>query len=73
MKVSFRSHGSENTFGDVMGAFIAIAFTLSLMAVVALAIRIDSCGPVLSRTHDFRRAASWRIEILTFRTVFHET
>lgn len=51
---------------DILIACALVALTLPLMAIVALAIKLESAGPVLIRSN--RRVAGRRIEVLTFRT-----
>lgn len=53
--------------GDVLLAFILIAFTLPLMSIVALAIKLDSPGPIFSRQECLDRGGR-RVKILKFRT-----
>lgn len=58
-------------FGDLLIACILIALCLPLMAIVAVAIRLESPGPAFSRRA--RLTFSGRqIEILFFRTTAHE-
>jgi len=58
---------------DVVIACILIVFTFPLMAVVAFAIKLDSPGPILCRTHSPRHSRTNRAEILKFRTAVCET
>jgi lipopolysaccharide/colanic/teichoic acid biosynthesis glycosyltransferase len=53
--------------GDVVIAFILIAFTLPLMSIVALAIKLDSPGPIFFRLERLGRDGR-RVRILKFRT-----
>ena len=53
--------------GDLLIAFILIAFSLPLMAIVALAIKTDSPGPIFSR-HERLSLGGRRVKILKFRT-----
>jgi lipopolysaccharide/colanic/teichoic acid biosynthesis glycosyltransferase len=63
--------GDMRRFGDFLIASILIALCLPLMAIVAVAIRLESPGPVLSRRVRLTFAGR-RIEILSFRTTVHE-
>ncbi len=57
-------------FGDVVISCAAITFSLPLMGVIALTIKLHSRGPVLVR-EDRRVAAGRRIQVLKFRTTAH--
>jgi lipopolysaccharide/colanic/teichoic acid biosynthesis glycosyltransferase len=57
---------------DVTIACILIVFTFPLMVVVALAIKLDSPGPVLSRTNRLGYDRANRTDILKFRTTVYE-
>jgi putative colanic acid biosynthesis UDP-glucose lipid carrier transferase len=57
---------------DVTAAFVLILFTFPLMAVVALAIKLDSPGPVFSRVNAFGHERANRADILKFRTTVYE-
>jgi lipopolysaccharide/colanic/teichoic acid biosynthesis glycosyltransferase len=57
---------------DVTVACILILFTSPLMVIVALAIKLDSPGPVLSRTNRFGHDRPNRADILKFRTTVFE-
>lgn len=54
--------------GDLLIAFILIAFTLPLMSIVVLAIKLDSPGPVFSRQERLGLGGR-RVKILKFRTI----
>lgn len=57
---------------DVTIACILIVFTFPLMVLVAVAIKLDSPGPVLSRTDRLGHDRANRADILKFRTtVYH--
>jgi lipopolysaccharide/colanic/teichoic acid biosynthesis glycosyltransferase len=49
-----------------------IAFTLPLMALISLAIKLDSPGPVLSHAYLLRGKGSNGTPVLKFRTTPHE-
>jgi lipopolysaccharide/colanic/teichoic acid biosynthesis glycosyltransferase len=53
--------------GDLLIACVLLALTLPLMAIVALAIKLESPGPVLSRTERWG-AGGRRFQALKFRT-----
>ena len=53
--------------GDLLIAFILIAFSLPLMAIVALAIKMDSPGPIFSRQERLGLDGR-RVKIVKFRT-----
>jgi lipopolysaccharide/colanic/teichoic acid biosynthesis glycosyltransferase len=57
---------------DVTIACILIVFTFPLMIVVALAIKLDSPGPVLSRTNRLGHDRANRADIFKFRTTMYE-
>jgi lipopolysaccharide/colanic/teichoic acid biosynthesis glycosyltransferase len=57
---------------DVTIACILIVFTFPLMVVVALAIKLDSPGPVLSRANRLGHDRANRTDILKFRTTVYE-
>jgi lipopolysaccharide/colanic/teichoic acid biosynthesis glycosyltransferase len=57
--------------GDLVLACALIALTLPLMAIVALAIKLDSPGPVFSRL-DRRGLGGRQIKALKFRTTVHD-
>lgn len=57
---------------EVMIAGILIVFTCPLMIVVALAIKLDSPGPVLSRINALGHSRANRADILKFRTTVYE-
>jgi lipopolysaccharide/colanic/teichoic acid biosynthesis glycosyltransferase len=61
-----------NRLVEIIIAGLLIAFTLPLMAIVSLAIKIDSPGPVLSRSHPLRGKGSNGTHILKFRTTLYE-
>jgi Undecaprenyl-phosphate glucose phosphotransferase len=56
-------------FDHVVGAFILLA-TLPVMALVALAIKLDSSGPVLFRQKRFG-FNNERIDVFKFRSLYH--
>lgn len=56
---------------DVLIACILIIFTMPLMAVVALAIKLDSPGPVLCRVEGVWFDGRRRTDLLKFRTTLH--
>ena len=53
--------------GDLLIAFILIAFSLPLMSIVALAVKLNSPGPIFSRQERLGLGGR-RIKILKFRT-----
>ena len=53
--------------GDLSIAYIVIALVLPLITAIALAIKADSCGPVLSRRVRIYRSGRW-IQAFNFRT-----
>ncbi len=53
--------------GDLSIACIVIALVLPLITAIALAIKADSCGPVLSRRARICRSGRW-IHVFKFRT-----
>ena len=57
--------------GDLVIACALIAFTLPLMAIVALAIKLDSPGPVFSRRERLGLGGR-QIRALKFRTTVHD-
>ena len=57
--------------GDLVLACALIALTLPLMAIVALAIKLDSPGPIFSR-HERRGLGGRQIRALKFRTTVHD-
>jgi undecaprenyl-phosphate glucose phosphotransferase len=57
-------------FADLSIAAILIVFTLPLMAIIALAIKLEGPGPVLSRRSQLNRDGR-RVELLRFRTTTH--
>jgi lipopolysaccharide/colanic/teichoic acid biosynthesis glycosyltransferase len=57
---------------DVIIACVLILFTLPLMLVVALAIKLDSPGPIFSRSNAFGHERANRADILKFRTTMHQ-
>ncbi len=56
---------------DLLVACMFIAFTLPLTAIVALAIKLESPGPIFYR-HPCLDHSGRRIEILKFRTTLHQ-
>jgi lipopolysaccharide/colanic/teichoic acid biosynthesis glycosyltransferase len=57
---------------EVPIACILIVITLPLMAVVALAIKLDSPGPVLARANPFGHDRPNRADLFRFRTTVHD-
>jgi polysaccharide biosynthesis protein PslA len=57
---------------EVVIACLLIAFTLPLMAVISLAIKLDSPGPILSHVYPLRGKGSNGTSVLKFRTTPHE-
>ena len=57
---------------DVTIACVLILFSFPLMAVVALAIKLDSPGPVLSRVNAFGHERANQADMLKFRTTVYE-
>ena len=57
--------------GDLLIALILIAISLPLMLIVALAIKLDSPGPVFSR-QERRSVGGRRVRILRFRTTVYK-
>jgi lipopolysaccharide/colanic/teichoic acid biosynthesis glycosyltransferase len=56
--------------GDLVVACVLIVFTLPLMVIAALSIKLESVGPVLERCYSTRGGR--RIEVLKFRTTLHQ-
>jgi lipopolysaccharide/colanic/teichoic acid biosynthesis glycosyltransferase len=56
--------------GDFVVAFALIAFTLPLMAIIAIAIKYDSPGPVFERQQCVGIGGR-RFDALSFRTTLH--
>lgn len=56
---------------DAVIAGVLLAFTLPLMIIVAVAIRLDSPGPVFARESCIGRRGR-RFQMLHFRTTVHE-
>ena len=56
--------------GDLVIAVVLIAVTLPLMVIVALAIKLDSPGPVLSK-RDQWGPQGYKFQLLRFRTESH--
>jgi lipopolysaccharide/colanic/teichoic acid biosynthesis glycosyltransferase len=56
--------------GDLAIACALIALTLPLMATVALVIKLDSAGPVLTR--EARTCGGRRVAVLKFRTTMQQ-
>jgi polysaccharide biosynthesis protein PslA len=66
----FESISGMKRFGDVVISCAAIVFSLPLLAIIAITIKLHSRGPVL--VHENRRvAAGRRIQVLKFRTTAH--
>ena len=63
----FESISGMKRLGDVVISCAAITFSLPLIAIIALTIKLHSRGPVLIR-EDRRVAAGRRIQVLKFRT-----
>ena len=57
---------------DIVIVCIFIVLTFPLMIVVALAIKLDSHGPILSRTHPLGHDRANRANILRFRTTLDD-
>ena len=57
--------------GDLLIASVLIAISLPLMLIVALAITLDSPGPVFSR-QERRSLGGRRVRILRFRTTVYK-
>ncbi len=57
---------------EVVIAGLLIAFTLPLMGIIALAIKLDSPGPIFCRAFPRREKGSNSTPILKFRTTVHE-
>src|SRR5215212_4748656 len=58
-----------NRLVEIIIAGLLIVFTLPLMAIISLAIKLDSPGPILSRTHSPRGKEGHGTPILRFRTI----
>lgn len=61
-----------NRLVEIIIAGLLVTFALPLMAVISLAIKLDSPGPILSRAYPLRGKGSNEIPILKFRTTPHE-
>jgi lipopolysaccharide/colanic/teichoic acid biosynthesis glycosyltransferase len=57
---------------EVTVACVLILFTFPLMILVALAIKLDSSGPILSRGNALGHERANRADILKFRTTVYE-
>ena len=57
---------------DIIIACICIVFILPLIFFVAIAIKLDSPGPILFRTSPLRQDGATRAGILRFRTTVYE-
>ena len=57
---------------DIITACICIVFILPLIFFVAIAIKLDSPGPILSRTNPLELDGANQAGILRFRTTVHE-
>jgi lipopolysaccharide/colanic/teichoic acid biosynthesis glycosyltransferase len=57
-------------FIDITAACILLAFTLPLFLLVAIAIKLESPGPVIERQARIGRGGQ-RFDLLNFRTVRH--
>src|SRR5580704_16266323 len=64
------SRGRLTRLGDLAAACALIAFTLPLMAIVAIAIKCDSPGPVFERRQCVGIGGR-RFDALSFRTTLH--
>jgi lipopolysaccharide/colanic/teichoic acid biosynthesis glycosyltransferase len=62
--------GRLTRLGDFIAACALIAFTLPLMAIVAIAIKCNSPGPIFERRQCVRIGGR-RFEALSFRTTLH--
>ena len=60
-----------NRMVEIVIAGLLIAFTLPLMGIIALAIKLDSPGPILCRAFPLRKKESNGTPILKFRTTQH--
>ena len=57
--------------GDIVIACLLLAFTAPLMLIVALAIKLESAGPVLDRQSCIGQGGR-RFQMLKFRTTIHD-
>jgi lipopolysaccharide/colanic/teichoic acid biosynthesis glycosyltransferase len=57
---------------DVLIACVLIVITFPLMVIVAFAIKLDSPGPILSRTNASGHDRANRADIFKFRTTVYE-
>jgi polysaccharide biosynthesis protein PslA len=57
---------------EIVIAGLLIVFTLPLMTIISLAIKLDSPGPILSRAYPLSRKGGNETPILIFRTTPHE-
>jgi putative colanic acid biosysnthesis UDP-glucose lipid carrier transferase len=64
----FRAWASR--LGDFLAACVLIAFTLPLMAIIAVAIKFESPGPIFERQQCIGIGGR-RFEALSFRTTLH--
>ena len=62
-----------NRVPDIAIACLLIVFLLPLIAVIWLALKLDSPGPVFCRADPLRGKGSNRVVILKFRTTTHES
>src|SRR5436853_6529176 len=63
--------GQMRRLADVVIACVLLAITSALMIIVALAIKLESAGPVLERQTCVGRGGR-RFQMLKFRTATHE-
>src|SRR5690348_5859581 len=61
-----------NRLVEIVIAGLLIAFTLPLMGIIALAIKLDSPGPIFCRAFPPRKKGSNGTPVLRFRTTVHE-
>jgi lipopolysaccharide/colanic/teichoic acid biosynthesis glycosyltransferase len=57
---------------EIIVAGLLIAFTLPLMVIISLAIKLDSSGPIFFRAYPLRGKGGDGTPILKFRTTLHE-
>lgn len=67
---SYRDKGGVKRLIDVVGSFVGLVAFAPLLAVVAVAVKLHSPGPVLYRSERWGRGGC-RIRILKFRTMVH--
>ena len=61
-----------NRILDIIIACLIIVFMLPLIAMISLAIKLDSPGPVFCRADPLSGKGSTPVEIIKFRTTLHE-